>query len=159
MTARRARSTGPAGTVERAEGTGPTARAAQVIAAGVLGVISALLMVTTHRAQLDVAGVSLPIGLIIGGAFQLAASIFLVTATGRRLPLLVLTIVWGLVALPFAGRGAGGGILMPAAIGGVPQYSGWIVQGLGVLIPLLVLAALWILRIRRLTRERARHEP
>ena len=58
-------------------------------------------------------------------------------ATGTRFPLLVLGALWGILATPFLGEGAGGGVLMPAEIAGQAQFSGWIVQGLGVGIPYL----------------------
>lgn len=137
------------------DGADTMSRLAQVIAALVLAVVSVLLMVTTHRVTLGVGGVPLPAGLALGAAFQLAASIFLLASTGRRLPLVVLTVAWGALGMVFAGQSAGGGVLMPAVIGDRPQYSGWAVQILGTLIPLLVLAAAWLGRIRRIARARA----
>lgn len=116
-----------------------------------LGIVSALLMVTCHRLSLDVAGLELPIGLILGAVLQTACCVFLLASTGRRLGVVVLAVVWFLVALPFAGQSAGGGVLMPAAIGEEVQYQGWAVQILGIGIPLLALAACWVQRIRRLS--------
>ncbi|UYG16831.1 hypothetical protein BRM3_14715 [Brachybacterium huguangmaarense] len=153
MTAPRV-STPPDGRPARADGADLASRVAQVVAAIVLAAVSVLLMVTTHRTTAEVAGVDLPVGLVLGGAFQLAASVFLLAATGRRLPLVVLAFVWALLVIPFAGTGAGGGVLMPGSIAGRAQFSGWIVQFLGVGIPLVLAAIVWVRRIRRLTRAR-----
>lgn len=136
----------------RGAGTDPLSRVVQVIVALVIAAISVMLMVTTHRAAFDVLGVRLPVGLLLGGLFQLAASVFLVSATGRRLPLVVLAAAWGVFVMPLAGTSAGGGVLMPGVLAGVVQYQGWIVQALGVGIPLLVLAVLWVTRMRALGR-------
>ncbi|GAA1315606.1 MAG: hypothetical protein ACTIMA_13680 [Brachybacterium tyrofermentans] len=125
------------------------ARILQVVMGVVLTVISVLLMITTHRMQLDVLGLDLPVGLLLGALFQIVACVFLYAATGARLPLLVLGGLWGLLAAPFLGNGAGGGVLMPAVIGDQPQYSGWIVQGLGIAIPFLALLAITLWRHRR----------
>ncbi len=147
-------STPPDGRPARAEGADLASRVAQVIAAIVLAAVSVLLMVTTHRTTAEVVGLELPVGLVLGGAFQLAASVFLLAATGRRLPLVVLAVGWALLVIPFAGTGAGGGVMMPGSIAGTAQYSGWIVQILGVGIPLVLAAVVWVRRIGRLTRGR-----
>lgn len=139
-----------------AEGTGVANRAAQIIAALVLAAVSVLLMVTTHRTTIEAAGIALPVGLLLGGAFQLAASIFLLAATGRRLPLVVLALAWALLVMPFTGTSVGGGVIMPGAIASTVQYAGWVVQLLGIGIPLVLLAGLWLRRMRRLTRGRGR---
>ncbi|MFC7373838.1 MULTISPECIES: hypothetical protein [unclassified Brachybacterium] len=125
------------------------ARLTQATMAIVLAVISVLLMVTTHRVRLEIGGVDWPAGLLFGGAFQVVACVFLYAATGSRLPVVVLGCLWGLLASPFLGRGAGGGVLMPAVISEQTQYSGWIVQGLGVAIPFAV--ALVVTLRRRLS--------
>ena len=123
--------------------------------AGVLAVVSVLLLVAIHRVEVVAGGVHWPLGLVMGAIFQLAASVFLLTSTGRRLPVLVLLIAWGVLAMPFAGSGPGGGVLMPGQIAGKPQYSGYLIQIIGVGIPLLVLAGAQIAAIRRAGRERA----
>lgn len=128
----------------------------QVVAAIVLAVISVLLLVTIHRLELPVAGIDLPIGLVMGAVFQLAALLFLVASTGRRLPLVVLTAAWGALVIPFSGNGAGGGVLMPGALGDQIQYQGWIVQLIGVGVPLLVLVVMWAVRMRTLLAARDR---
>lgn len=125
------------------------ARVIQVVMGVVVAVISVLLMITTHRMQLDLLGAAIPVGLLFGALFQIVACVFLYAATGARLPLLVLGGLWGLLAAPFLGNGAGGGVLMPAVIGDQAQYSGWIVQGLGIAIPFLVLLAITLRRRRR----------
>lgn len=142
-----------------AEGTSTGERVVQVVMAAVLAVVSALLMVTTHRQGVRVAGVALPTGLLLGAAFQLAASLFLLAATGRRLPLVVLAVLWCLVAMPFAGQSGGGSVLMPAELGGAVQPQGWIVQILGVAIPLVVLAVAWARQMRSLSRTSADGRP
>ena len=110
--------------------TSLAARLGQAAMAIVLAIVSVLLLVTTHRFELTVLGVDLPAGLLLGAVFQAVWS-----ATGTRFPLLVLGSLWGLLAGPFLGEGAGGGVLLPAEIAGQAQYSGWIVQGIGILIP------------------------
>jgi hypothetical protein len=130
------------------------ARISQVICALVIGAVSVLLLVTLHRVQLSVLGLSLPIGLVIGAVFQFACSTFLWASTGARLPVVVLGCVWGLMVMPFAGRGAGGGVLMPAIIGEQTQYSGWIVQGIGVAVPFVFLGV-QLLVARRSARARS----
>lgn len=125
------------------------ARLAQVAMAIVLAVISVGLLVTTHRVQLELLGVDWPVGLLFGAAFQVVTCVFLYAATGSRLPLVVLGALWGILAMPLMGRGVGGGVLMPAVIGEQAQYSGWIVQGLGLGIPFLVAGAITAARLRR----------
>jgi hypothetical protein len=133
----------------RAAGAGDDAlavRLTQAAMALVLTVVSVLLLITTHRMRLALGGVDLPVGLLFGGAFQILTCVFLYAATGSRLPLVVLGALWGLLAAPFLGRGAGGGVLLPAVIGEQAQFSGWIVQGLGVGIPFLVAAVITVVR-------------
>ena len=113
-------------------------RVAQVVMGVVLTIVSVLLMITTHRMQLELLGIDLPAGLLFGALFQVVVTVFLYASTGSRLPLVVVGSLWALVAIPFLGNGAGGGVLMPAVIAGKAQYSGWIVQGLGLVIPFLV---------------------
>ena len=125
------------------------ARITQAAMALVLTVISVLLMITLHRLRVDVGEVQLPAGLLLGALFQVLTCIFLYTATGSRVPLLVVGCLWGLVAAPFLGTGRGGGVLLPAVIAETPQYSGWIVQGLGILIPFLVATVITVRRRRR----------
>ena len=115
----------------------------------VLAIISVLLLITTHRAELVVAGVHLPAGLLFGAVFQAVACVFLWSATGSRMPLVVLGSLWGLLATPFLGRGVGGGVLLPAVIAEQPQYSGWIVQILGIAIPFAIAALITLVRISR----------
>ena len=103
--------------------TSLAARLGQAAMAIVLAIVSVLLLVTTHRFELTVLGVDLPAGLLLGAVFQAVVCLFLWSATGTRFPLLVL------------GEGAGGGVLLPAVIADQAQYSGWIVQGIGILIP------------------------
>lgn len=116
-----------------------SARISQVIAAIVVAVVSVLLLVTMHRLELTVAGIDLPVGLVFGAVFQFAAATFLWAATGARLPVVVLGCVWGLMVLPFAGTSPGGGVLMPAVIAQKAQISGWIVQGIGIVVPFVFL--------------------
>ncbi|SLM98531.1 hypothetical protein FM106_16095 [Brachybacterium faecium] len=120
------------------------ARFAQAAMAIVLAIVSVLLLLTTHRMQLAVLGVELPVGLLFGAAFQTLTCVFLWAATGSRFPLLVLGCLWGVLATPFLGEGAGGGVLLPAVIADVPQLSGWIVQGIGLIIPFLVVGLLTV---------------
>lgn len=129
--------------------TSLSARITQGIMGVVLTVLSVLLMLTTHRMQLSLGGVDLPVGLVFGGAFQVVTCVFLYSATGSRLPLVVVGSLWGLVALPFLGHGAGGGVLMPAELAGRLQLAGWIVQGLGVGIPFLAVLVITLWRRRR----------
>lgn len=125
------------------------ARLAQTAMAIVLTIISVLLLVTTHRLELGVLGIDLPAGLLFGAVFQLVTCVFLWSATGARLPLLVLGCLWPVLAMPFLGESVGGGVLMPAMLGTVPQYSGWIVQGIGLVIPFLFVGLLTVARQRR----------
>lgn len=125
------------------------ARFSQVALAIVVSILSVALLVTTHRLRMDVAGVELPLGLLFGTLFQVTACVFLYASTGSRLPLGVLGSLWGLLAMPFLGRGVGGGVLFPAAIGAQVQYSGWIVQGIGVLLPFVIIGVITLLRNRR----------
>lgn len=129
--------------------TSISARVAQAVMGVVLAVISVLLMITTHRMELDLLGMELPAGLAFGTLFQLVACVFLYTATGSRLPLVVLGSLWPLLAIPFLGNGAGGGVLMPAVIAEQPQYSGWIVQGIGTAIPFLLALVITLWHRRR----------
>ena len=115
--------------------TSLAARLGQAAMAIVLAIVSVLLLVTTHRFELTVLGVDLPAGLLLGAVFQAVVCLFLWSATGTRFPLLVLGSLWDLLAGPFLGEWAGGGVLLPAEIAGQAQYSGWIVQGIGILIP------------------------
>lgn len=149
----------PAGAQGSGEGADLLSRVLQVICALVLAVVSVLLMITLHRFTVVTGGVTIPLGLIMGGLFQLAASVFLLSATGRRMPLVVLAGAWAALAMVFAGSSAGGGVLMPGQIGGAVQYQGWIVQALGVGIPLVVLAAAWVARMRALLRASERSGP
>jgi hypothetical protein len=122
------------------------ARLGQAAMAVVLTVVSVLLLVTTHRLEVAVLGVDLPAGLLFGAAFQVVVCLFLWASTGTRFPLLVLGALWGLLAGPFLGEGAGGGVLMPAEIAGEVQLSGWVVQAIGIGIPFLVALALTLVR-------------
>ena len=126
------------------------ARLAQVVMAIVLAVLSVVLMVATHRVRVELLGIDWPAGLVFGAVFQIVSCVFLYGATGSRLPLLVLGSVWGILAMPMMGRGVGGGVLMPAVIGEQAQYSGWIVQGLGLAIPFVVAG---VITARRLSRR------
>lgn len=147
-------------TRQRTEGTAPrmdtdslSARITQAVMALVLTVVSVLMLVTTHRFEFELLGVEIPAGLLFGALFQVVTCVFLWSATGSRMPVLVLGCLWGLLAMPFLGQSAGGGVLMPAMLGEVPQYSGWIVQGLGVGIPFLFAGAV-TLAARRPRRAR-----
>ncbi|MDO5662422.1 MAG: hypothetical protein Q4G40_06995 [Brachybacterium sp.] len=129
-------------------------RLLQIAAGVILGVISAALLITIHRATVELGGVPVPTGLLLGAVFQLAASLFLLNAFASRLPVLILVVTWGAVATILSLEGPGGGVLVPAQIGDRMQYAGWIVQGIGVGIPLLVLLVDWTGRMRRITAER-----
>ena len=142
-------SPGGGSTARRVDTESRSARLAQVAMAIVLAVISVALLVATHRVQLELLGVHWPVGLLLGAVFQVVTCVFLYSATGSRLPLVVLGSLWGILAMPLMGRGVGGGVLMPAVIGEQAQYSGWIVQGLGLGIPFLVAAAITAVRLRR----------
>lgn len=135
--------------VRRADTTSLAARLTQAAMAVVLAIVSVLLMITTHRVELPVGGLHLPVGLLFGALFQVVASVFLWAATGSRLPLLVLGSLWGVLAMPFLGEGVGGGVMMPAMLGTEPQYSGWVVQGLGLVIPFLVAGLITLVRRSR----------
>jgi hypothetical protein len=126
------------GSARQVDTTSLAARLAQAAMAIVLAIISVLLMLSTHRVELDLLGVDLPAGLLFGAVFQGLTCVFLWAATGSRFPLLVMGCLWGLLATPFLGEGVGGGVMLPAVVADVPQYSGWIVQGLGLVIPFLV---------------------
>lgn len=115
----------------------------------VIAVISVLVMVTVHRHTVPLGGAHLPTGLLLGACFQIAASVLVWSVTGARASLVVLAAVWGLAVMPFAGRGAGGGILMPAVLGEQVQYSGVIVQLIGVGVPFAVLAVISLSARRR----------
>lgn len=125
------------------------ARLTQAAMAVVLAIISVLLLITTHRVELGLFGVQLPAGLVFGAVFQVVACVFLWSATGSLMPLVVLGSLWGLLATPFLGRGVGGGVLLPAQIAEQPQYSGWIVQLLGIGIPFAIAALITLVRISR----------
>lgn len=124
------------------------ARMSQVALAVVIAILSVVLLVTTHRLRLALGWVDLPVGLLFGTAFQVTACVFLYAATGSRLPLVVVGSLWGLLAMPFLGRGVGGGVLFPAVIGDQVQLSGWIVQGIGVLLPFAMALVITALRRR-----------
>lgn len=130
-------------------------KVSEIALAAVLAVVSALFMVTCHRVTHDIAGVQVLTGLAAGMLMQFACCVLLLTTTGRRFGLVVLAVVWALVVLPFAGQGAGGSVLMPAALAGDTQLRSWAAQISGVLIPCLVLVVLWIGRMRTLVRARS----
>lgn len=132
--------------VRRVDTTSLAARLTQAAMAVVLAIVSVLLMITTHRVELSVLGPDLPVGLLFGALFQVVVNVFLWASTGSRLPLLVLGCLWGVLAMPFLGEGMGGGVLMPAMLGTEPQYSGWIVQGLGLVIPFLIAGLITLVR-------------
>ncbi|WP_299299776.1 hypothetical protein [uncultured Brachybacterium sp.] len=135
--------------VRRVDTTSLAARLTQAAMAVVLAIVSVLLMISTHRVELPAAGLHLPAGLLFGALFQVVASVFLWAATGSRLPLLVLGSLWGVLAMPFLGEGMGGGVMMPAMLGTEPQYSGWVVQGLGLVIPFLIAGLITLVRRSR----------
>lgn len=118
-----------------------------------LAVISVLLMVTVHRHTVELGGIDWPTGLLLGAAFQLAASLFVWATTGTRIALVVLAAVWGIAVMPLTGPGVGGGVLMPAVVGDQMQYSGYAVQLLGVGIPFAVLGVITVQRRRRRARS------
>ncbi|MDN5899605.1 MAG: hypothetical protein L0H74_06000 [Brachybacterium sp.] len=128
----------PAGSTRSVDTSSLAARLAQAAMAIVLAIISVLLMLTTHRMQFGLFGFDVPAGLLFGAVFQVVTCVFLWSATGSRFPLLVLGCLWGMLATPFLGESVGGGVLLPAMIGDVPQLSGWVVQGLGLVIPFLI---------------------
>lgn len=134
----------PAEPIRAIDTTSLAARAVQAAMAIVLAIVSVLLMLTTHRLEVSVLGADLPAGLVFGAVFQVVTCVFLWASTGSRFPLLVLGCLWGMLATPFLGKSAGGGVLLPAMIGDVPQISGWIVQGLGLVIPFLLAAVLTV---------------
>lgn len=123
-----------------------TERLGQGAVAILPAIISVLLMITTHRLRVELGGIELPVGLLLGAAYQVLTCVFLWAVTASRLPLVILGGLWGLLSMPFLGNGVGGGVLMPGALGEQPQYSGWIVQLLGVGIPFL---AAGLLSLRR----------
>lgn len=131
------------------------ARVSQVLMALVLAAISVMLLLATHRLEVTLLGIDLPAGLAFGVLFQIVISVFLWSSTGTLLPVLVLGCLWGMLATPFLGEGAGGGVMLPAMLGDVPQYQGWIVQGIGMGVPFLV-AGVIALAARR--RRRANHQ-
>ncbi|HIY22707.1 MAG TPA: hypothetical protein H9837_00130 [Candidatus Brachybacterium merdigallinarum] len=119
-------------------------------------VLSVVLMVPTHRLRWEALGVDWPIGLLFGAAFQVVCCLFLYGATGSRLPLVVLGSLWGILAMPFLGRSLGGGVMLPAVIGDQVQFSGWILQGLGIGIPFLVAGVITVRRVREASRPAPR---
>lgn len=139
-----------------ADGSRPPARIAEVIVSVLLGIVSAFVLVGLHRNSVEISGTGVPWGLIFGAAYQLVASVFLAAWSGRKLPLALLSAVFAVLAAMFAGPSAGGGILMPGEIAGEYQWQGWIVQLIGVLVPIAVLAAVWVIQIRRIAREHSR---
>lgn len=143
----------PSRRARQAEVTSRSARVSQAISAVVLAALSAALMITTHRVQVDLGGLALPAGLLIGAVFQTLVCLFLMASTGARFPILALSALWGLFAMPFLTRGVGGGVLIPAQIGGVAQYQGWVVQLLGVGIPLLFALGMTISSLRSIQAE------
>jgi hypothetical protein len=116
-----------------------SARIGQLVLAVVVCAVSLFLLIPLHRVGIDLGGVQLPVGLAFGLVLQVVASVFLWAATGAYLPVIVLACLWGIGVMPFAGNGAGGGVLMPAALGDRLQLQGWVVQGIGVLVPFVVL--------------------
>lgn len=141
------------GSARQVDTTSLAARLAQAAMAIVLAIISVLLMLTTHRVELELLGVDLPAGLLFGAAFQALTCVFLWASTGSRFPLLVMGCLWGILATPFLGEGIGGGVMLPAVVADVPQLSGWIVQGLGLVIPFLVAG---VITVAGRARSRAR---
>lgn len=115
------------------------ARLMQCVLAGVLAAICVGFQVALHRWQLDAAGLVLPVGLVLGALLETVSCVLLVAVAGSRVPVAVLACAWGIMVMPFAGRGIGGGVLMPAVIEGQAQYSGWILQAVGVLVPVAVI--------------------
>src|SRR5699024_7670753 len=102
-----------------------------------------------HRMELELFGVDLPVGLVFGAVFRVVTCVFLWAAPGSRFPLLVLGCLWGMLATPLLGESVGGGVLLPAVMGGVSRATGWIVQGLGVASPFLLAAVLTVAGRRR----------
>jgi hypothetical protein len=133
-----------------------TQRLGQAAMALLPAVLSVLLMVPTHRLRWEALGVDWPIGLLFGAAFQVVCCLFLYGVTGSRLPLVVLGSLWGILAMPFLGRGLGGGVMLPAVIGDQVQLSGWILQGLGIGIPFLVAGVITVQRVREASRPAPR---
>lgn len=117
-------------------------------------VLSVLVLVTVHRLTLDLLGITIPAGLLLCTVYQVMTCAFLWAVTGSRLPLAVSGALWGILATPFLGNGAGGGVLLPGVIGDQAQYSGWIVQGLGMGIPFLAAGLLSLPAVRRLEQAR-----
>ncbi|MDN5599009.1 MAG: hypothetical protein ACTHV2_00035 [Brachybacterium sp.] len=134
----------PSGSARGVDTDSLAARFAQAAMAIVLAIISVLLMLTTHRMEVALLGVDVPAGMLFGAAFQVVTCVFLWSATGSRFPLLVLGCLWGMLATPFLGESVGGGVLLPAMIGDVPQLSGWVIQGLGLAIPFLAAAVITV---------------
>jgi hypothetical protein len=126
-------------TPARFDVTSPAARAGQLVLAVVLCAVSLFLLIPLHRFSIDLGGAHLPVGLLFALVFQVVVSVFLWAATGAYLPVIVLACLWGLGVMPFAGNGAGGGVLMPAALGDRIQLQGWVIQAIGVLVPFAVL--------------------
>ncbi|WP_058235415.1 hypothetical protein [Devriesea agamarum] len=127
---------------------------AQVVLGAVTGALSVTFMVLIHRSSVDILGVTIPLGLIIGAVFQLFTALFLGMATGHKLPLVVHGVVWGLLFMPFSGPGLGGGVLIPASIQDVFQWQAIAVQVLGLGIPFGAAALMWVRAIHRIQRQR-----
>lgn len=135
-----------------ADGAAPSSRLVEIVAGAVIGVISGFVLIGTHRLQLPVGGSDIPVGLIFGAVFQCVGSVLLAAWFGRKMPLGVLSLVFAVLAMLFAGPSAGGGILMPGELAGEFQWQGWAVQLIGILVPLAVLTVMWIIQIRQISR-------
>ncbi|CAM4124942.1 MULTISPECIES: hypothetical protein [Helcobacillus] len=130
----------------------PLERIAQFATGAVLGVLSAFVLIGMHRVSAEIGGVTVPWGLAFGALFQVVACVLVVAWFDAKLPLIILAAVFALLALMFSGPSPGGGILMPAEVNGEAQYSGWLIQLIGVLIPLIAAAGLWAVQIAALRR-------
>lgn len=125
-----------------------------ILAGAVTGAVAAVVMILQHRTSVAVAGTELPIGLVLGGLLNLLLCIWVRIAARSGTAVIVHLIVWGLVFMVFAQPGAGGGVLVPLEVGGVPQVEAIALQVLGVGVPLLVLLGARLLRRRSAHRDR-----
>ncbi len=140
------------------DGTTPASRATEIVVGAIVGVLGGLVVIGTHRMRSTVGGVQLPWGLALGFAFQAIATVGLVALSGRKLPLFMEALAFTLVAMYFSGTSLGGGLLVPAQIAGEAQWQGWVAQFLGVIVPLVGAALVWIIQIRNIARATKREE-
>lgn len=140
------------------DGTKPASRTTEIVVGAIAGVLGGLVVIGTHRMRSAVGGVQIPWGLIFGLAFQAIATGGLIAISGRKLALFIDALAFTIVAMYFSGTSLGGGLLVPAQIAGVAQWQGWAAQFLGVIVPLVGAAIVWIIQIRNIARATKREE-